>query len=249
MTIATRPRRPRGLAVREAPTARTRRVDSANLASRTDSRSIEEIASIVLDIAHHVRHQYTIADAPLDPRDGTYRAIRLDSWRSGGFRSGPDPGYRATRANDTRRGVPLPSPGACPPPERADGTVLHPGIRDNRACPGVDCVAPCAARDSPQFSSSACAGRPAGAQVVVGRLGRHRGGSDWRRRARRARRGPRRGGTRVGRHPDGTGWRLRIRERPCGPCDRASRVRGLPARQQVGPGRSGPPHDGAAARP
>jgi Ca-activated chloride channel homolog len=60
--------------------------------------SLDQVQAVALDMAHQIRHQYTVAYAPIDQRlDGSYRTLRVKV-------SGPDryvvrtrAGYRATR--------------------------------------------------------------------------------------------------------------------------------------------------------
>ena len=59
--------------------------------------SIDQIDSVVLEIARQIRNEYTIAYAPVNQAfDGTYRAIRLEVTGPGGSSVRTRPGYWAT---------------------------------------------------------------------------------------------------------------------------------------------------------
>jgi VWFA-related protein len=59
--------------------------------------SIDQIDSVVLEIARQIRNEYTIAYAPVNQAfDGTYRAIQLKVDGRGGLTVRTRPGYRAT---------------------------------------------------------------------------------------------------------------------------------------------------------
>jgi VWFA-related protein len=61
--------------------------------------SSDQIDSVVLEIAHQIRNEYTIAYAPVNQAfDGSYRAIRLKVGGSGGPSVRTRPGYWATPA-------------------------------------------------------------------------------------------------------------------------------------------------------
>ncbi len=58
--------------------------------------SVEQIESVAVDLAHQIRHQYTIAYAPLNQAlDGSYRSIRLTVAGADHYKVRTRPGYRA----------------------------------------------------------------------------------------------------------------------------------------------------------
>jgi VWFA-related protein len=73
------------------------------LAERTGGLSyypanLDEIPSVVTDIAHQIRLQYTIAYAPVNQaEDGSYRTIRLEARGPGRLSVRTRPGYRALK--------------------------------------------------------------------------------------------------------------------------------------------------------
>jgi VWFA-related protein len=70
--------------------------------------SVEQIESVAVELAHQIRHQYTIAYAPLNQAlDGSYRAIHLTVTGPDHYKVRTRPGYRAVldaRENAGRSG-------------------------------------------------------------------------------------------------------------------------------------------------
>ena len=59
--------------------------------------SMHDVDSIVLDIAHRIRSQYTIAYTPANQAlDGSYRTVRVKVSRPGGLTVRTRPGYWAS---------------------------------------------------------------------------------------------------------------------------------------------------------
>jgi Ca-activated chloride channel homolog len=62
--------------------------------------SVEQVESVATDLARQIRHQYTIAYAPLNQAlDGTYRTIRVTASGSEHYTVHTRPGYRAVPAD------------------------------------------------------------------------------------------------------------------------------------------------------
>ena len=59
-------------------------------------KMLEQIESVAVDLAHQIRHQYTIAYAPINQAlDGSYRSIRLTVAGPDHYKVRTRPGYRA----------------------------------------------------------------------------------------------------------------------------------------------------------
>lgn len=90
--------------VHERPSAEVRRRDDEleHLTELTGGgmhhvASMSEVNSVVLQIAHQIRNEYTIAYTPANQAlDGSYRAVRVKVTRPGGLIARTRPGYWAT---------------------------------------------------------------------------------------------------------------------------------------------------------